>query len=260
MKQTDERKDAILENLARENRVYVSELSAAFGVSDVTIRKDLKELEERGLLKRVHGGAERIRQSRAAVESTLDELMSRHMEEKRAIARAALPLIEDGDALILDTSTTTRELARLLRTSPLKDLTVITPTPQIALELCESEDIQVILIGGIIRRTLKTAMGPIATETLKGLHADKAFIGVNGIDPAVGLTTQNILECEVKRQIIASSTRTFVLADASKHNTIALGVIAPVSAVDGIVTDAGISRSFRSRLEETGADVIIADS
>ena len=114
-------------------------------------------------------------------------------------------------------------------------------------------------IGGIMRPSLNTTMGPIATDTLKQLHADKAFIGVNGVDLQVGLTTQNILECEMKRCIIEASTRSFVLADASKLNAIALGVIGPVSAVDYIVTEATISSRLKAKLEEQGAEVVTVE-
>lgn len=263
MKQNDTRKNDILAILKRENKVHVPDLSERFGVSEVTIRKDLKELEDRGLLRRVHGGAECIRQDRVAVESTLSELVTLHPAEKRAIARRAFGFIEDGDAILLDASTTTRELAHLLRDSDLADLTVITPSAEIAIELVACPHIQVILIGGIMRPSLNTTMGPIATDTLKQLHADKAFIGVNGVDVQVGLTTQNILECEMKRCIIEASTRSFVLADASKLNAIALGVIGAVSAVDYIVTEATISSRLKAKLEERGVEVVtveVADS
>lgn len=259
MRQTDERKQAILDRLAENKRVYVSDLSQEFDVSEVTIRKDLKELEERGELRRVHGGATGVAHSKVAVESTLDELIQIHMAEKRAIAKAAYERISDGDALLLDASTTTRELAHLLAESKHKNITVITTALQIAQELAPCEHIQVIQIGGIIRRSLLTAMGPMATQALRGLHADKAFIGVNGVDIQVGLTTQNMLECEIKHHMIESATQSFVLADSSKMCCIALGVICPVSRVDYIVTDAeGAPGGMIQRLEECGVEVISA--
>lgn len=258
MKQTDERKQAILDRLTRENHIYVSDLSQEFDVSEVTIRKDLQELEERGALHRVHGGATSLRPDKVSVESTLDELEQIHVEEKRAIAAAAFAHVEDGDALLLDASTTTRELAHLLRGGKFKYLTVITTALQIAQELAPCENIQVIQIGGIIRRSLVTTMGPMATEALRKLHADKSFIGVNGVDPHVGLTTQNMLECEVKRHMIEASTQSFVLADSSKMGIIALGVIAPLNRVDYIITDSKISPALIQKAEETGVDVIAA--
>lgn len=260
MRQTDERKQAILDRLTEEKRVYVSDLSQEFDVSEVTIRKDLKELEERGELRRVHGGATVVAPGKVAVESTLDELIQIHMAEKRAIARAAYERICDGDALLLDASTTTRELACLLGEGTHKNITVITTALQIAQKLAPCEHIQVIQIGGIIRRSLLTAMGPMATEALRGIHADKAFIGVNGIDPLAGLTTQNMLECEVKRHMIESATQSFVLADSSKMCCIALGVICPVNRVDYVVTDAAAPPSVVKRLEDCGVEVVSAQA
>lgn len=259
MKQVDERKGEILAILEKENKVYVTDLGQKFNVSEVTIRKDLKELEDRGLLRRVHGGAERIHHGRVAVESTLDELIVLHVDEKRDIARRAAQFVDSGDALLLDASTTTRQLAHLLAESPdIVNLTIITTSLEIAMVLCGREDFQTILIGGIVRPSLATCMGPIAIETLKGLHADKAFIGLNGIDPAVGLTTQNLLECEIKHAILESSTRSFALADSSKFNSVALGVIGPVNAVDYIVTDGKVSDNLRARIEELGVEIVVA--
>ena len=258
MRQTEERKQTILERLNRENRVYVSDLSQALEVSEVTIRKDLKELEERGALRRTHGGAANL-EEKGAVEPSLDKLLQVHTEEKRAIARGAYKFLEDGDSLLLDASSTVRELAHLIRDGDRRELNVITPALHVAQGLSSCEHVQVIQIGGMVRRSLVTAMGPIATEDLRGLHVDKAFIGVNGIDPAVGLTTQNILECEVKRHIVEACTQSFVLADSSKMRCVALGVICPVGRADYIITDAEVSPAFAGKLEECGARVIVAE-
>lgn len=260
MKKAEERKQAILERLDREKRVYVSGLSQDFDVSEVTIRKDLQELEENGELRRVHGGATTLGSGKTSVESTLDELTLLNVDEKRAIAKAAYQLIRDGDALLLDASSTTRELACLLRDGKFNELTVITPALLVAEELASCENIQVIQIGGVIRRSLLTAMGPMATAALKELHADKAFIGVNGIDPQVGLTTRNLLECEIKRCMIEATTQAFVLSDASKMGEIALGVIAPLNQVDYVITDSKAPDSIVRRIRESGVDVIIANA
>lgn len=255
MKRNAERKQAILECLKKDNRIYVTDLSEKFSVSEVTIRKDLQELEYRGLLQRIHGGAALL--DKAAIEPTLDELQI-NMEEKRAIAQVAYSFIEDRDTLLLDASTTTRELAHLIRKGERRNLTVITTALQISQELADSDNIQVVQIGGTIRKSLYTTMGPMATDELQSLHADKAFIGVNGIDPAVGLTTQHMLECQIKQHIINASACSFVLADASKMSKITLNVICPTSGVDYIITDEGISPAFAKKLRESGVEVVIA--
>jgi DeoR/GlpR family transcriptional regulator of sugar metabolism len=259
MKQTDERKKSILEKLEREGKVYVSDLSLDYNISEVTIRKDLQELEDQGSLHRVHGGAILVQPEKTAVESTLDQLAALHKAEKQMIAKAAVPYVEDGDSLLFDTSTSAREVARLLMKEPFKNLTIITTSLQLSQELAVCRNIQVIQIGGLVRSTLYTTMGPIATETLRELHVDKSFIGVNGIDPKVGLTTQNLLECEVKRNIINASTQSFVLADYSKMYCITMSVIVPVTGVDHIITDKNSPAEIIHQLREKGVDVIVAE-
>lgn len=255
IKPVDERKRIILEKLQQENRVYVSELSQLFEISEVTIRKDLKELEERGLLKRTYGGATIV--AKAAIESSLDILQFMKVEEKKAIARAAYEFITDNDAVLLDASTTTRELAYLIRDGH-KRMTVVTTAVQIAYELARCEHLEVLQIGGLIRRTLYTAMGPLATSALRALHVDKAFIGVNGVDINIGLTTQNLFECEIKNLIINASTQAYVLADASKMRCVTLGVICPVDRVDFIITDSSIPGEIEKELRTRDVELIIA--
>jgi DeoR family fructose operon transcriptional repressor len=257
LKQSEERKQAILQLLQQENRVYVSDLSDEFEISEVTIRKDLKELEDRALLRRIHGGATNFL-DKAAIEDSLDKLMQSHVEEKKRIAKCAYSYINDGDSILLDASTTTRELVHLIKEGGRKDLTIITPAVQISNELASCEHLQIIQLSGIVRRTLYTVMGPLTTESLRKIHVDKSFIGVNGVDPAVGLTTQNMLECEIKKHIIEASTQSFVLADASKMRCVALSVICPTNRVDYIITDERVSLSFSRQLEESGVEVIIA--
>lgn len=255
MKPVEERKQAILEKLQQENRVYVSDLSRAFDISEVTIRKDLQELEERGLLKRNYGGA--ILPSKAVMETSLDILRLIKVAEKKAIARAAFECIADNDAILLDASTTTRELAALIRDS-YKRLTVVTTAIQIAYELAQCEHIEVIQVGGMVRRSLYTTIGPLATMGLRSMHVDKAFFGVNGVDVSAGLTTQSLLECEIKHCIIEASKKTYVLADASKMRCISLGVICPINRVDYIITDNSISKEIANELLSSDVELIIA--
>ena len=257
MKQVEKRKQAILSRLQKNERIYVADLSSEFNISEVTIRKDLIDLEERGALRRIHGGASRL--TKAAIEMSLAEMQKINVVEKRLIALEAYKHISDNDALLLDASTTNQELAYLLRDGEKKGLTVITTAIQTAYELAPCNHIEVVQIGGTIRRTLFTTMGPIATTTIRGLHVDKAFIGVNGIDIKTGYTTQNLFECELKRCIIESASQSYVLADYSKMKVITLGVICPISDVDFLITDSGVDPLYRSELERTGIELIIAD-
>jgi DeoR/GlpR family transcriptional regulator of sugar metabolism len=159
MKQTDERKKSILEQLQRNGKIYVTDLSEEYKISEVTIRKNLQDLEDQGLLHRVHGGAILIQPERTAVESTLDQLAALHRTEKQQIAKAALPFVEDGDSLLFDTSTSAREVARLVMKEPFNSLTIITTSLQLSQELAVCKNINVIQIGGVVRSTLYTTMG-----------------------------------------------------------------------------------------------------
>lgn len=258
MKQSDLRKRAILERLRRAGHVYVVDLRNELAVSEVTIRKDLKEMEERHLLRRTHGGAS-VPCGQKAVEPEIGTLLALRTREKRAIAKLAYTFLRDGDSVLLDASSTVRELVHLIRDGSLRDLTVITPCIQVAYELAPCESLQVIQIGGMVRRSLLTVMGPLATDGLELLRPDKSFIGVNGITPRIGLTTQNIMECDIKRRIVDASDRSFVLADASKLHSAALGVIGPVGSVDCIITDMGASESELAALEDEGVEVLRAE-
>lgn len=256
MRQTEERKRQILSELRTNNRVYVADLSSKFGISEVTIRKYLVDLEKRGELKRTYGGAKRI--ENAALEPVMSILERTNTEAKRAIARRAFDMIDANDAVVLDGSSTLLELARCMKAAPGKPLTVITSSILLACELASCNHIDLIMLGGHVRSSIFTVMGPIAMDTLKSIHTDKAFIGTNGIDLKLGFTTHNLFECEMKRAMVESATQSFVLADKSKINCTALGQICPISRIDYLVTDTGFPEDMRQSIAEMGPEVILA--
>jgi DeoR family transcriptional regulator of aga operon len=173
----EERQREILEILNRENRVVVVDLARRFQASQVTIRKDLEILQAQGRIHRTHGGALPIRES-AINDPTLGEKEKLHRTEKQQIAAAAAQMVSEGQVVILDSGTTTTAIARALRGS--KNLTVITNAVNIATELSGSS-IEVILTGGNLRKNSSSMVGPLAEETLHGLHADLLFLGVDPI-------------------------------------------------------------------------------
>ena len=246
-----------MQKLNSSNRVWVTELRDEFGVSEVTIRKYLNDLGKKGLLKRTHGGAMRLEY--AAHEPTMSILEHTNIGEKKAIAAAAYSVIEDKDSIMLDGSSTTRQLVHLLKKGNDKRLTVITSSILVACELTECEHIELIQVGGYVRSNIYSVVGPMAVSGIKGIHVDKTFIGTSGIEVNAGLTTQNLFECETKRCMIESAAQSFVLADKSKINCIALGVICPVSRVDYVITDGGMPQDFIREIEKAGPEVIVAD-
>jgi len=258
MKMTnDEFKQVILQKIGAVGRVSVPDLSSEFGVSGVTIRKYLNDLAEKGLIKRTHGGAMRI--EHAAAEPALSVLEQTNIEVKKAIAKSAYRLLEDGDSLMLDASSTTRQLAHIIKAENKKKLTVITSSILIACELAECEHVELIQIGGYVRSSIFSVMGPMAISAIGKFHVDKTFIGTTGIDLDAGFTTQNLFECEVKRSMVEAASQSFVLADKSKMNCVALGMICPISRADYIITDKGMPRDFIEEIEKAGPEVIVAD-
>ncbi len=249
---TEERRQKIKDILESKKRILVNEVSREFNISPVTIRKDLQILEKRGVLTRVHGGA--IINHSAVRDLALVEKEHIHIAEKKRIAFMAESMISTGDILILDSGSTTTQLARLLKFK--KDLTVITNAVNIASELAASE-LTVMLTGGILREKSFSLVGPLAEESLKTITADKLFLGVDGIDFQYGLTTPNILEARVNSMMIKAAEEVIVLADSSKFGRRSLGVIDTLDSIDRIITDRNISESDLKRLSEIGIEVLV---
>ncbi|QGP91957.1 Glucitol operon repressor [Neomoorella glycerini] len=251
-----ERKQKIIEILEHTPAVRVAELSELFQVSEVTIRRDLQELEAAGLLKRTHGGAVSI--TTASFEPTLIEKEEEHLEEKKAIARAALDLIADGDTILLDAGSTTLQLARLLKANKKQALTVVTNALNVAWELAFVEAIDLILTGGHLRHRTLSSVGPIADNTLLGLYVDKVFLATNSLDVERGLTTPNIYEAQTKQNMVKAGREVIVLADHSKFGRTSLGFVCPITAIHRLITDPGAPQEDLARLKERGVEVIVA--
>jgi len=252
---TEERRRAILEILSRQGRVVISDLSRHFGVSAVTARADITALHERDLLVRSHGGA--IRKQDVSVDYPLDIKESQHHDEKVLIGHAAAGMVREGQTVLLDSGTTTLEVARSIRSRQLPRLTVVTNSLTIAWELSTSPTTNLIMIGGILRHISRSFAGPQAQKLLYDLRVDHFFLGVDGLDPEMGPSTPDILEAELNAAMIRSASETTVVADSSKIGRRSLSLIAPVTSVHRIITDEGISRGHREILESKGIDVMV---
>jgi DeoR family fructose operon transcriptional repressor len=248
-----ERYRRIQELLRERHVVRVSTLAELLGVSEVTIRRDLEALERRGVLERTYGGAVLVHRMRT--EPRYFEAIVSHPEEKRAIGRAAAELVEPGDTVFFNGGTTTLEVFRHLSAPGVR---VITNHVGMALEAAD-RDIELILVGGQFRAQSSSVVGPFATEALRRVHADKAFIGVEGVSLRSGLTTPSPQEAEIAR-LMMERTRgpVTVVADHSKLGTVADFVIAPLEEVDRIVVDAGIEDEYREQLAAADVEVVVA--
>lgn len=249
----EERRRAILDLLHRQGRVLVTELSAQFKTSQVTIRKDLEMLHAQGLLHRSHGGALPAREG-ALEDPTLREKEKLHSQEKMRIAEAAAGRVKEGQVVILDSGTTTTAIARALRN--FQTLTIITNAVNIAAELATTS-IEVILTGGTLRNNSFSLVGPIAEETLRRLSADLLFLGVDGFDPHYGLSTPNLLEAKVNRVMVEIAKHTVAVCDSSKFGRRSLSLIAPPTAIHEVITDRSITKSDARNLKQAGIEVTV---
>jgi len=249
-----ERRKFILELVEQHNSVSVTELCARLGVSEMTIRRDLRILSNGGLLQRVHGGA-LARRSRSYEPPYLLRA-SANMEAKVAISREAAKLIEEGDSIGLDVGTTTLEIARSIVDMP--GLTVLTASIPIANVLADAPSIRLIVTGGIVRKQERSMTGQIAANTFRTFHVDKAFIGIGGIHSEAGLTEYNLEDALVKQALIGCAGRVVVVADSSKLQQVCFATVADLSVVDTLITDAAAPPEVIAELTDQGIEVIIA--
>ena len=249
---TRQRKDYILEVLKEQGQVIAKSISRELQLSEDTIRRDLRELAAEGRLQRVHGGA--LPASPAIVDFAGRQQQA--PDEKLAIGRAAAKLIHPGQVVILDGGTSTLQVVAHL---PL-DLraTVVTHSPTIAVALVQHANIEVVLIGGRLFKHSVVTVGAAAVEAIARIRADLFFMGVTGIHPDAGLTTGDLEEAHIKRALSASAAETHVLLTAEKINAASPYLIAPLSDIDGIVVDAGISQETLEPYERLGLSIIRA--
>lgn len=249
---TDERRAAILARLQASGRVLAADLSAELGCSMDTIRRDLRELDESGLLRRVHGGA----LPRHASAGPFAERARRAVAAKATIARRAAGLVRDGQVVVLDTGTTTLELARALP----DDLraTVVTNSASIAVALGEHARIEVVLVGGTVRRGALATVGADAVRTFETIRPDVAFLGVCGLHPEIGVTADDVEERHVKAAMIAGAAEVVALADGDKLDTEMPFVVAPLDRVTHLVTDAAADEAALAPYRAAGLEVVRA--
>lgn len=244
------RHEKIIEWLERHRSVKVAELSEWLNVTEKTIREDLEKLEQRGLLKRIHGGAILAGDEGALL--PLSRSRTRQYEEKKEIAAKALKLIEEDDVVALDGGTTTLEMAKAMDNKP---LTVITNDLHIISELVKKERIRLVVPGGQRQRNL--LVGPESVEYLKRLNIQKSFVSATAVDLEHGLTVFTSGHVELKQALIRNAGEVYAVADHSKFGKCALLTFAALDELNAIVTDRGIDPGIVREYEEKGVRMII---
>ncbi len=251
-----QRQTLILTRVREDGGVRVADLARDLGVSDMTVRRDLEILHNRGLLEKVHGGATSLPGS-ALFEPGFAAKSSLQEPEKEAIAIAAMSLVLPGTAIGISAGTTTYALARRLIDMP--GLTVVTNSVPVAdvLHRAGRGDQTIILTGGV-RTPSDALVGPFAVAALRTMHLDQVFMGVHGMDPRSGYTTPNVLEADTDRALIASGRRLVVVADSSKWGVIGISSIARLDEADTLVTDSGLPAEARAIASDAVREVLIA--
>ena len=250
-----ERRRRIYELMQEHGRATVRSLAQRFGTSTVTIRGDLAILERRGMLIRSHGGALLRREDEdqpLAVKETL------HHTEKVRIAKRAVSLIQDGETVILDSGTTTAELAKQIRESSLKSINVITNALNVAMVLASAPMVRLIMPGGIHRRESNSLSGHIGEAALAELRADRFFLGADAIDPTLGVMTPHLPEAQLNLKMIEIARQVIAVADASKLLRRNISLIAHVEQLDMLITDSAASTEAIDELQRRGVEVLLA--
>ena len=228
----DRRFERILDILLKEKKISVGELSSRLGVSEVTIRKDLTELEKQGRLLRRYGGAVPAENPLQVVSHL--KRVSQRQEEKRRIAKFAASMIKDGENILLDAGSTILALAKELHG---REIRVVTNNIAVVNELVGDEKISVEVIGGTLRKASEAMVGPRACKALENIRVDKVFLGCSGFDPALGFSSQNAVESETKQRMLKCAPEIIVLADHSKFSRPAFANFAKLDDITGIITD-----------------------
>ncbi len=251
---TVSRRAEIMKMIENQRQVDVHQLSRHFKVSEVTIRNDLSQLEQKNMLMRTRGGAIQ-RQAHVGIDFALSEKLKKNYSEKQRIGRKAASLIQEQDTIILDSGTTTLEIAKNLKR--FNDLIVITNSIHIAGQIVGIKNIKVIIPGGFLRENSLSLVGSPAEESFRNYYCDKLFLDVDGISAALGISTPNVEEAHLNRVMIEIARQTIVVTDSSKFSKRSFAGIAPVSKIDILITDSGIPDDERVRIEEAGVQLLI---
>ncbi|AGQ31308.1 transcriptional repressor AgaR [Serratia liquefaciens] len=252
---TVKRRELIIDQLCREGSVRVEQLSAQFSVSSVTIRSDLRQLEKSGCAVRAYGGA--MLNKQFAFDRPLQDKGRINRDVKYTIACAAAELVNNGDAIILDSGSTTSQMAQQLVGK--KDLVVMTNALNIAFELANNEQVDLMVVGGSVRRKSWSLYGPAAEQHMRQFRFDKLFLGVDGFDLLSGITTPDPGEAQLNRAMCDVAREVIAVADASKFGRTSFCMIREIGQIQRLVTDSRIPENYLHALNHLGVDVIIAD-
>ncbi len=243
------RHERILEVLRADGPAEVGDLSRELGVSGATVRRDLTFLEQEGLLQRVHGGAAPL----GTCEPPFEVVAVDHQDAKLRVGQAAAGLVRDGDVVLIDIGTTTSHLARSLRG---RDVTVITSSLAVYEELADDETVELVLLGGMVRRNYRSLVGFLTEHALRQLHADVLFLGTSGVRRDGSVLDTTAVEVPVKRAMLEAAERTVLVADADKFPGRGIARVCGAGDLTALVTEPGADAATLALLADAGVEVV----
>ena len=249
---TEERRQVILEQLRRDGKVVAAELSSSLAVSPDTVRRDLRELAEAGQLRRVHGGALPAAAGGRPYAARLEQAV----DAKAAIARATVRLFRDGQVILLDSGTTTLEVARHL--PPELEATVITNSPPVAVALADHPTVEVSVLGGMLEKGAHALVGAVTIEALRSVRADVLVLGLCSLHPEIGITVLDLEESYVKRAMIANAAEVVAVSSADKLGSSGPYVIGPLEELTHLVTEESAPAEQLDEYRAAGVEVVLA--
>jgi DeoR/GlpR family transcriptional regulator of sugar metabolism len=248
-----ERRQELVRLLEKSERLSVAQICEHFNISEATARRDLDALSKKGIIRRVHGGAIKLHQ--APPEEPILERSAVQLEGKKHIGFAAAELVNDGDTVFLGSGTTVYEVAKNLHSK--KNLTIITNSLLVIQELIKDNEINIINIGGILRKSEYSFIGHIAEQALKELRADRVIMGIRAISLDQGLTNDYLPETMTDRAIMGMGKELIIVADHTKCERVSTAFVAPLEKVDYLITTNKISETFLNSIEEIGIKVLL---
>jgi DeoR/GlpR family transcriptional regulator of sugar metabolism len=251
----EERLNKILQVIQKDGYAMVGDLARIFGVSEITIRRDLNELDEKGFINRAHGGA--IISTSTALEAPIIHRLLQEKECKEAIARTAAAMISDGESIFIGSGSTAAYVARYLHN---KHLTVVTNALNVSTDLATAEGITVVVLGGMMRHEELSLIGHIAEQSLNEVTIDKVIIGIPAIDLVAGLTNDYLPEVITDRTILNRAREVILVADHTKCGIVASAFVAPLNRVTTFITDNLTSPEFLEGVRAQGVKVIVANN
>jgi len=246
------RRKKIIDILNEKGKISVLELSKQYSVSEVSIRNDLSHLEKKGLLIRTRGGA--LKKQASSFDISLNQRLQTNLKEKKRIGEKAASLIEDGNTIVMDSGSTTIEVAKQLK--DFKGLKIITNSLPVADIIADFKNIEVIIPGGILRKEMRSLIGSVAENNLQNYNCDIAFIGADGIDSNYGISTPVMFEATLGKTMVNIAKKIIVVVDSSKFGRRSFAKIADIASIDIIITDKNITEEEEAKFNNFNLEFI----